>query len=125
MVETVRTSGTATEVKRGRALVRRESADGIVRLTLTRGDRYNPLSREMIAALQAELDALAGDAEARVVLLAAEGRGFCAGHDLAEMRANTDDTVWQSALFAECNPRLNPETSSFSFFAALTGSHNV
>jgi enoyl-CoA hydratase/carnithine racemase len=103
MVETVRTPGTTSEVGRGRALVRREDSDGIVRLTLTRGDRYNPLSREMIAALQAELDAVAGDAEARVVLLAAEGRGFCAGHDLAEMRANTDDTVWQSALFAECN----------------------
>lgn len=103
MVETVRTPGTTSEVGRERALVRREDSDGIVRLTLTRGDRYNPLSREMIAALQAELDALAGDAEARVVLLAAEGRGFCAGHDLAEMRSNTDDTVWQSALFAECN----------------------
>jgi enoyl-CoA hydratase/carnithine racemase len=103
MVETVRTPGTTSEVGRGRALVRREGADGIVRLTLTRGDRYNPLSREMIAALQAELDALAGDATARVVVLAAEGRGFCAGHDLAEMRAHTDDTVWQSALFAECN----------------------
>jgi enoyl-CoA hydratase/carnithine racemase len=103
MVETVRTPGTTSEVGRGRALVRREGADGIVRLTLTRGDRYNPLSREMIAALQAELDALAGDATARVVVLAAEGRGFCAGHDLAEMRAHTDDTEWQSALFAECN----------------------
>ena len=57
----------------------------------------------MIAALQAELDALAEDATARVVVLAAEGRGFCAGHDLAEMRAHTDDPVWQSALFAECN----------------------
>jgi enoyl-CoA hydratase/carnithine racemase len=103
MVETVRTSGTATEVKRGRALVRRESADGIVRLTLTRGDRYNPLSRDMIAALQAELDALAEDVTARVVVLAAEGRGFCAGHDMAEMRAHTDDPVWQNTLFAECN----------------------
>ena len=103
MVETERTPGTTSEVGQGRALVRREGADGIVRLTLTRGDRYNPLSREMIAALQAELDALAGDARARVVVLAAEGRGFCAGHDLAEMRAHTDDTVWQSALFAECN----------------------
>ena len=103
MVETVRTPGTTSEVGRERALVRREDSDGIVRLTLTRGDRYNPLSREMIAALQAELDALAGDVTARVVVLAAEGRGFCAGHDLAEMRAHTDDTVWQSALFAECN----------------------
>jgi enoyl-CoA hydratase/carnithine racemase len=103
MVETVRTPGTTSEVGQGRALVRREGTDGIVRLTLTRGDRYNPLSREMIAALQAEFDALAGDVTARVVVLAAEGRGFCAGHDLAEMRAHTDDTVWQSALFAECN----------------------
>jgi enoyl-CoA hydratase/carnithine racemase len=103
MVETVRTSGTTSEAGRGRALVRREDADGIVRLTLTRGDRYNPLSREMIAALQGELDALAGDATARVVVLAAEGRGFCAGHDLAEMRAHADDPGWQFALFAECN----------------------
>jgi enoyl-CoA hydratase/carnithine racemase len=103
MVETVRTPGTASEVERGRALVRRESADGIVRLTLARGDRYNPLSRDMIAALQAELDALAEDVTARVVVLAAEGRGFCAGHDMAEMRAHTDDPVWQNTLFAECN----------------------
>jgi enoyl-CoA hydratase/carnithine racemase len=102
MVETVRTPGTS-ELVQARALVRREDADGIVRLTLTRGDRYNPLSREMIAALQAELDALAGDATARVVVLAAEGRGFCAGHDLTEMRAHTDDPGWQDALFAECN----------------------
>jgi enoyl-CoA hydratase/carnithine racemase len=103
MVETVRTPGTTSAVEQGQALVRRDAADGIVRLTLTRGDRYNPLSREMIAALQAELDALAEDATARVVVLAAEGRGFCAGHDLAEMRARTDDRVWQDALFAECN----------------------
>jgi enoyl-CoA hydratase/carnithine racemase len=102
MAEIVSTPGTTTSGQRP-ALVRRESMDGIVRLTLTRGDRYNPLSREMIAALQAELDALAVDATARVVVLAAEGRGFCAGHDLAEMRAHTDDEGWQSALFAECN----------------------
>jgi enoyl-CoA hydratase/carnithine racemase len=97
MVETVHTSGA------GPALVRREDAAGVVRLTLGRGDRYNPLSRQMIAALQAELDAVAEDAAARVVVLGADGRGFCAGHDLAEMRARTDDTAWQDALFAECN----------------------
>ena len=102
MVETVGTRATSG-VERAPGLVRREDADGVVRLTLARGDRYNPLSREMIAALQAELDALAGDPAARVVVLAAEGRGFCAGHDLGEMRAHTDDAAWQSALFAECN----------------------
>jgi enoyl-CoA hydratase/carnithine racemase len=108
MVETVRTAGTTSDA--GRALVRREAEDGIVRLTLTRGDRYNPLSREMIAALQAELDALAEDVTARVIVLAAEGRGFSAGHDLAEMRAYTDDPVWQNALFAECNNLMTTVT---------------
>jgi enoyl-CoA hydratase/carnithine racemase len=106
MTETVRTSGTAGEAGAagpGPAFVRREDSGGVVRLTLTRGDRYNPLSRGMIAALQAELDVLAEDAAARVVVLAAEGRGFSAGHDLAEMRAHTDDPAWQSALFSECN----------------------
>jgi enoyl-CoA hydratase/carnithine racemase len=103
MVETVQAAGTTSSAGPEPALVRREGADGIVRLTLTRGDRYNPLSRRMIAALQAELDALAGDAAARVVVLAAEGRGFCAGHDLTEMRAHADDAAWQAALFEECN----------------------
>jgi enoyl-CoA hydratase/carnithine racemase len=102
MVETVGTPVTSG-AERAADLVRREDAGGIVRLTLTRGERYNPLSREMIAALQMQLDALAGDPAARVVVLAAEGRGFCAGHDLGEMRAHTEDTAWQSALFAECN----------------------
>ena len=91
MVETVRTPGTASEVERVRALVRRESAAWIVPLTLNSRRPFNPLSRGLIAALQAELDALAEDATARVVVLAATGRGFCAGHDLKEMRAHTDD----------------------------------
>lgn len=103
MVGTAQAAGTTRHAGPEPGLVRREGADGIVRLTLTRGDRYNPLSRRMIAALQAELDALAGDAAARVVVLAAEGRGFCAGHDLTEMRAHTDDAAWQAALFEECN----------------------
>jgi enoyl-CoA hydratase/carnithine racemase len=75
---------------------------GIVTLTLNRGERFNPLSLPMIAALEAELDALVGDAEARVVVLAASGRGFCAGHDLKEMRAHSGDHAWERSLFDEC-----------------------
>jgi len=101
MAETTTTPATTSLVDD--AFVRRETDAGVVRLTLARGDRYNPLSRSMIAALRAELDAVAADPDARVVVLAADGRGFCAGHDLAEMRAHTDDPAWQAALFAECN----------------------
>jgi enoyl-CoA hydratase/carnithine racemase len=71
-------------------------ANGVVTLTLNRPERFNPLSREMIAAIQAELDAIASDASVRVVILAAGGRGFCAGHDLKEMRAHTEDRSYST-----------------------------
>ena len=76
---------------------------GIATLTLNRPERFNPLSMPMIAALQAELNAIADDPSVRVVVLAGHGRGFCAGHDLKEMRANSHDMAWQRRLFDECS----------------------
>jgi len=84
---------------------------GVVRLTLNRPGRFNPLSLEMIAALQAELDAIAADPDARVVVLAAEGRGFSAGHDLKEMRAHAGDEAWQRRLFDDCSRMMMALTS--------------
>ena len=84
-------------------LVTRQDEGGVVTLTLNRGDRFNPLSTTMIAALEAQLDAVAADRTARVVVLAGAGRGFCAGHDLKEMRARSDDKAWQQKLFADCS----------------------
>lgn len=78
-------------------------ANGISTLTLNRPERFNPLSREMIAAIQAELNAIAENPSVRVVILAAEGNGFCAGHDLKEMRAHAGDKSWQRQLFDECS----------------------
>ena len=77
------------------------SADGICTLTLNRGDRFNALSTDMLGALDAALDAAASDAAVRVVVIAGEGRAFCAGHDLVEMRAHIDAT-WQRGLFDTC-----------------------
>jgi enoyl-CoA hydratase/carnithine racemase len=77
--------------------------NGVATLTLNRPQRFNPLSSQMIAAIQAELDAIASDASVRVVILAAEGKGFCAGHDLKEMRAHTEDKGWQQGLFDACS----------------------
>src|SRR5436189_3143299 len=76
---------------------------GVATLTLARADRFNPLSVEMIAALQTELDAIASDELVRVVILAAEGRGFCAGHDLRELRDHAGDEEWSRRLFDDCN----------------------
>jgi enoyl-CoA hydratase/carnithine racemase len=78
-------------------------AGGVATLTLNRSERFNPLSSGMIAALHAELDAVAEDREVRVVVLAAAGRGFSAGHDLKEMRAHAGDHAWQRRLFDDCS----------------------
>ena len=77
--------------------------NGVATVTLNRPQRFNPLSSQMINAIQAQLDAIAGDPSVRVVILAAEGKGFCAGHDLKEMRAHTDDKGWQQSLFDACS----------------------
>src|SRR5580765_6032407 len=85
-----------------RPLVLRSSDDGVLTLTLNRGERFNPLSSAMIAALDAEFEAAACDASTRVVVLAAAGKGFSAGHDLKEMRAHAHDKGWQRELFEAC-----------------------
>jgi enoyl-CoA hydratase/carnithine racemase len=76
---------------------------GIARLTLNRPERFNPLSSTMIAAIREELNAIAEDPSVHVVVLAAEGRGFSAGHDLKEMRAHAGDQAWQRQLFEDCS----------------------
>ncbi len=89
---------TATELE---PLVLRAAADGIVRLTLNRPAQFNSLSEEMLAALAAELDAVARDESARVVVIAANGKAFCAGHDLKQMKA-TPQLDYYRKLFADC-----------------------
>jgi len=85
--------------------VLRQDSDGVATLTLNRGDRMNPLSSAMLSELQAELDRLADDAAARVVIIAGAGKHFCAGHDLREMRAHPDK-AWQKALFERCSKMM-------------------
>lgn len=84
-------------------MVRVTREGGVARLTLNRGDRFNPLSSAMIAALSGALDDIAADSQVGVVVIAAEGRGFCAGHDLKEMRAHGADHAWQRRLFDDCS----------------------
>ena len=83
-----------------RAVIRRDQG-GVSTLTLNRPRQFNALSEEVLKALGGELSRLANDASVRCVVLAAEGRAFCAGHDLKEMRATPDKAYYQ-ALFAQC-----------------------
>jgi enoyl-CoA hydratase/carnithine racemase len=83
--------------------VKRTQNGALVTLTLNRGARFNPLSMGMIAALEAQLDELATNESARVVVLRGAGRGFCAGHDLQEIQAFAADSSYQTRLFESCN----------------------
>jgi enoyl-CoA hydratase/carnithine racemase len=76
-------------------------ARGVVTITLNRPQAYNALSEGLLDALQAALDRVARDDSARVVVLAAAGRAFCAGHDLKEMRAEPAQAMYER-LFAQC-----------------------
>lgn len=60
-------------------------ADGIAHVRLARGDKLNALDPAMFADLAAVIDRLAGAGDVRCVLLSGEGRGFCAGLDMAAM----------------------------------------
>ncbi len=83
-------------------LLHARDARGVHTLTLNTPLSFNVLSEAMLTALQAALEQIAADAEARVVVIAAEGRAFCAGHDLKEMRAQPALAYYQ-ALFARCS----------------------
>jgi len=85
--------------------VLRSDDDGVTTLTLNRPGELNALSEGMLAALQAELDAIADDRSVRVVVLAASGRAFCAGHNLKQMRSNYT-IEYQKELFATCTKMM-------------------
>ncbi|MDP2255946.1 MAG: enoyl-CoA hydratase [Polaromonas sp.] len=74
---------------------------GIHTLTLNRASTFNALSEEVLTALQSALDAIAHDPLARVVVIGAQGKAFCAGHNLKEMRAQPELAYYQK-LFAQC-----------------------
>ncbi len=84
------------------SLLLREDRDGICTLTLNRPQQMNLLTSAMLSALQGVFDSLKNDKNTRVVILAATGKGFCAGHDLKEIRA-LKELPKIEALFNQCS----------------------
>jgi enoyl-CoA hydratase/carnithine racemase len=85
----------------------RSDAAAIVTLTLNRPAARNALSEGLIDALSGELDRIADDAQARVVILTAAGSVFSSGHDLKEMSARRSDPDRGRAYFAEVMGRCS------------------
>ncbi|MBV6272621.1 enoyl-CoA hydratase [Alcaligenaceae bacterium CGII-47] len=84
------------------SLIVRERHEDVLTLKLNRPDQFNALSEEMLAALQIEFDLCAEDVALRAVVLAAEGKAFCAGHDLKQMRSHAGDQAYYQRLFEQC-----------------------
>ena len=87
-------------------LLRRDD-HGVALLTLARPGSRNALSEAMLAALSSSLAAIAADASVRVVVLAAHGPVFCAGHDLKELTAHRADSDRGRAYFADIMQRCS------------------
>jgi len=83
----------------------RHDAQGIAGLTLNRPDAFNALNKELLSALQNELDSIKEDPEIRAVAITGRGRAFCAGHDLKEMDSerNRDALL---GLFGQCSKMM-------------------
>ncbi len=87
-------------------LLHRRDARGVHTLTLNNPKAYNVLSEAMMAAFQRTLDAVAADPAARVLVIASEGKAFCAGHDLKEMKVRpepADRQRYYQTLFTTCS----------------------
>jgi enoyl-CoA hydratase/carnithine racemase len=86
-------------------LLRSQDPRGVITLTLNRPQAFNSLSEAMLESLQLELDTIARDPAARLLVIKAAGKAFCAGHDLKEMRASPS-TDYYETLFTQCGKMM-------------------
>jgi enoyl-CoA hydratase/carnithine racemase len=97
-------------VPKSEPIVLREERDGICTLTMNRPAQMNLLTTAMLAALQSSLESIAEEKQVRVVILAAAGKGFCAGHDLKEIR-ELKELAKIEQLFGQCSRMMQTITA--------------
>ncbi|MEH6457246.1 MAG: enoyl-CoA hydratase [Cocleimonas sp.] len=79
-----------SETENTEIIIQELTESGVLRLTLNDNGRRNALSEAMLESLGEIMRSSALDASVRVIILAANGPAFCAGHDLKEMTAGRD-----------------------------------
>jgi enoyl-CoA hydratase/carnithine racemase len=79
----------------------RHNARDIAWLTLNRPKAYNALSSDLMSELISSLNSIANERDIKVVVIKGAGKGFCAGHDLQEMKVNNNETFLEN-FFAQC-----------------------
>ena len=79
----------------------RHNARDIAWLTLNRPKAYNALSGDLMSELISSLNSIANERNIKVVVIKGAGKGFCAGHDLQEMKVNNNETFLEN-FFEQC-----------------------
>lgn len=87
------------------ALVIRNDRGAVCDLIINRPKSYNSLSIDCMQALTEEFKSISSDSDIKVVILSGAGKGFCAGHDLKEMRSNPDKDFYEKT-FQTCSRML-------------------
>ncbi len=93
------------------SVITRTDKNKICYITLNRPKAYNSLSIECMEALIREFEILSTDSSVHVVVLGGSGKGFCAGHDLKEMRSNPDRALYEKT-FRTCSTLMLSITHS-------------
>lgn len=83
------------------AILERSDTNAVAHLQLNHPEKLNPLSDEMLAALQAEFDDLREDRSIRAIVISGAGKAFCAGHDLKQMTSARQNEDGGQAYFAD------------------------
>jgi len=85
----------------------REDRGPVALLTLNQPDARNALSEELMAALQSQFDDITKSSSIKVVVIAANGPVFCAGHNIRQMESHRSDgdggKAFFEATFEQCS----------------------
>jgi enoyl-CoA hydratase/carnithine racemase len=88
-------------------LIDKELLSAICIITLSDPENYNALSAEMVSQFSDALNDAAADERVRVIIIRANGKAFCVGHDLREMTKATNDAdggrAFHQELFSSCS----------------------
>jgi enoyl-CoA hydratase/carnithine racemase len=88
------------QVRTNQPVLHEQADDGVVTLIMARGEKRNSLTEELLDALHEAIDRLSEDNACRVIIIAAEGPVFCAGHDIGELTAARADKDGGEGYFA-------------------------
>ncbi|MFK7828424.1 MAG: enoyl-CoA hydratase/isomerase family protein [Congregibacter sp.] len=104
--------------------LRIEQNDAVARLVLNRPEKLNTFSTRMRTEMVAAVNALNADPELRVIVLAGEGRAFCAGADLADGFGGDQEergNVTEHMLNTEYKPSIMGISESSKLWIAEVG----